>query len=258
MISFDSIAVNFSNMGLFYTDQPWIHPKRIINTYELIYCIEGSFQIIENEINYHLEPGSLLILYPHMMHAGVRKTDKLVKFYWLHFYCNDFEKLNLKKQYKINETEIDSFIFNELNSLQTQEGKKLLQDVKLLEILLKMGYKQQQDSRKIFNDIKEYIRLNANKSINVESIAESFHYSAGHLSRIFKKTIGLPLRNYIINTRIHYIKNLLLNSGASIKEISALCDFYDENIFVKFFKHNTGITPTQYRNKHGNAHTNNH
>ncbi len=258
MVAFDGIEVNFSNMGLFYTDLPWLHPKRVISTYELIYCVEGTFHIVEGGVTYYIQPGTLFLLPPHTMHYGIKKTDAPVKFYWLHFYCKGFEKLQLERTYAIENTEVDGYIFRELNSLQIQTEKKILQDLKMVEILLKMRGRQQSTPNKLLSEVKEFVRINADKSIHIQDVADKFHYSAGHLSRLFTKNTGMPLRNYIINARISYIKNLLLNSSSSIKEISALCDFCDENIFVKFFKHNTGITPTGYRNEHGNTHTNSH
>ncbi len=258
MISFDGVDITFSNMGLFDTDKPWTHPKRIIDSYELIYCLEGSFYIIENNNTYLIKEGTLLFLYPDLQHVGFRQTTTPTKFYWLHFHCNGFEKLRLQKKYSTTFNNINEHIFRELSSLQAQAHNQTLLDIKLTELLIKLSTPIEVTYSKLFTEIKEYIRVNAGKSLTPQEIADKFKYSSGYLSRLFTKTIGIPLKNYIIEQRLSFIKSLLLNSNYSIKEVSDICDFWHENNFVKFFKYHTGITPSEYRNQHASVHINNH
>ena len=50
MLTLDnSISISFNNMGLFSTDEKWIHPKRVIKSYEIIYVVEGRIYIDEDD-----------------------------------------------------------------------------------------------------------------------------------------------------------------------------------------------------------------
>lgn len=257
MISFDGVEIEFSNMGLFSTSEPWIHPKRIIDSYEIIFCVDGSFHMVEENTYYHIEPQTAFFLLPNKLHSGFRKTSSPIKFYWLHFYCSNFEKLNLKKIYTSNyPTATISYLFKELISLQSQEESKVLLDVKLVELLIRLSAFERKVNNKIVTEIKEHIRINADKCITPSQIASKFGYTSGHLSRLFTKNLGISLRDYVIRVRIEYIKSLLLNSNYYIKEITELCHFENENNFVKFFKHHTGLTPTEYRNNNSGLHIN--
>ena len=104
-------------MGLFKTNSDWIHPTRIIDSYEIIYVLEVSFDIIEEDISYHLEPHNLLILSPHIQHRGFKKTNQPINFFWLHFYCENFNSLELQKLYADQVFKNEMLIFSRFVNL---------------------------------------------------------------------------------------------------------------------------------------------
>ena len=93
----------------------------------------------------------------------------------------------------------------------------------------------------------EYINDNIRENITVDSICKHVHTSKYHFCRSFKKTTGLTVMNYILNTRITLAKNLLANESISVGEISGLCGFSNISVFCRAFKENTSMTPLQYR-----------
>lgn len=244
-------------MGLFTTRNAWLHPTRIIDSYELIYVVDGHFDMVENDVIYHLQPQSIFFLSPNRKHSGVTKTCGSIKFYWLHFYCDPFDDLNLKKLYLNTDLNKESYLFQEIMSAQ-YSNNKLLCDVKLAELLIKLTMFNNNQYPKVVHELMEYIRLHADKNLPVSEICTHFGYSSDHCSKLFRRSIGMNLHSFITKERIKHIKNLLLNTTLSIKEISDSANFEDENLFVKFFKYQTGMSPTQYRNTHNGLHMNNH
>ena len=83
MINFDGTQMQFSHMGYFNSEKPWIHPKRISNTYEIIFVTDGQVFMREEDKDYTLNKGDLLILNPNLSHEGFKESAN-VKFYWLH------------------------------------------------------------------------------------------------------------------------------------------------------------------------------
>jgi len=256
MISIDGITLQYSNMGLFFTEEVWTHPERTIDTYEIIHVVNGEFSIREDETIYKLKPKTTLILQPFHTHGGVAATNGTVRFYWLHFYAENLEKLNLKKINYDNEMNNSLFLLRELMSMERTGGRSIC-DIKLAEILFKLSDNERKILPKSVSEISEYIKINSNKRLTTSKISELYGYSADHLSRLFKRFMGLSLQEYINRERISQIKALVLNTNYSIKEISYLCDFSDENLFLKFFKYHTGKTPTEYKILHSTVHMNN-
>ncbi|GHU72679.1 hypothetical protein FACS189450_10910 [Spirochaetia bacterium] len=96
--------------------------------------------------------------------------------------------------------------------------------------------------------IIEWIRVNYNASIDLDTIAHIFTYNPDYLSTAFRKYTGYPLMKYIAMVQIANAKKLLLNSSVGIKEIAYQVGFDDEKAFMKRFKQLEDITPTTYRN----------
>ena len=256
MIKFGDIELTFSNMGLFSTQEQWIHPTRVINSYELIFVLKGEFDMKESDKIYNLRPQTLFVLEPDLKHCGVKKTDGQVKFYWLHFYCNGFEKLGLKKIYQNAAHEKESYLFQEIMTHQ-QTGNGLLCDIKLAELLIKLSGTDKIARSKSASEIIEYIRINSDKFLTVSEISSHFGYSGDHCSRLVKNALGISLQALLCNTKINHIKACLLNTNSPVKEIAETCGFEDENTFVKFFKYHTGLSPTGYRNTYNGLKMNN-
>ena len=257
MITINDVEISFSNMGFFTTKDAWIHPKRIIDSFEIIYVIEGEFDMQEDGKIYHLKPKNLFILYPGLQHQGIKVTNFSIKFFWLHFRCKNYEKLGLNKLYSNAELEKNSYLFREIMSSQQRRNLTLC-EIKLAELLVTLSNDYKSDYSKIVSEIIEFVRLNSNKNLTVNNISSQFGYSTDHCCRIIKQAIGISLHSLINQNRISYIKMCLLNTNLTVKEIANQCGFEDENMFVKFFKYHAKYSPSQYRNKHNGLKLNNH
>lgn len=80
----------------------------------------------------------------------------------------------------------------------------------------------------------------------VQDIAERVEVSVGHLTRLFKKSIGISPLQCLIQFRIAHSKQLLLNPSLSISMVANLCGFSNSNYFAKVFKNEVGISPSEY------------
>lgn len=81
----------------------------------------------------------------------------------------------------------------------------------------------------------------------VAEIAERLDISIEHLSRTFKRFLGIPISKYLRKVKIEESKELLLDKDLSLVSIANICGYTDENSFAKAFKAETGITPSSYR-----------
>lgn len=71
--------------GLFISQEPWIHAKRLINTHVLILVKEGVLHIEQNGEKAALGPGQTMILFAGEEHKGYRLCDPGLSYYWCHF-----------------------------------------------------------------------------------------------------------------------------------------------------------------------------
>ncbi len=93
------------------------------------------------------------------------------------------------------------------------------------------------------------IDYNFNNNITVNSLAKSVNLDHSTLTRKFTADVGISPKQYILNKRIEYAKELLLNTNASIFEISNSAGFSDQLYFSRLFRIKEGISPSEYRKK---------
>ena len=93
----------------------------------------------------------------------------------------------------------------------------------------------------------EFIRINLNHYLSLNSISEALYVSSYELSRQFKKETGETITEYINKRRINEAVFILENESISITDISYMVGFNDVNYFTKVFKKIKGMTPTEYR-----------
>ena len=95
--------------------------------------------------------------------------------------------------------------------------------------------------------VLDYIEAHYHRKIYSDELARIANVSLFHFSRLFKKTVGIPIHAYINAYRIRRAKDLLLNTGLSVTEIAEMTGFCNVNYFDTLFKRATGFTPREVR-----------
>lgn len=83
------ISLSYVSSGLFVAHDEWIHADRVIDSWELIYMLNGAVHMRQADASYTLEKGDLLLLRPGVPHGGVQSSPAGVSFYWVHFLVSD-------------------------------------------------------------------------------------------------------------------------------------------------------------------------
>ena len=91
------------------------------------------------------------------------------------------------------------------------------------------------------------LRHNYSQNLSLNQLAEQVNMSPSHLSRTFSKEVGMSISQYVAALRCEEAASMLKNGDASIQEISAYVGYLDNNYFVKVFKRQYGMTPSEYR-----------
>lgn len=100
--------------------------------------------------------------------------------------------------------------------------------------------------------LKKFMSLLINdggRNRSVTYYAEQLFISPKYLSSLMKKSTGRTALDIIREVTVKNIKQDLLYSEKSIKEIANEYDFPNISFFGKFFKQQMGISPRQYRNQ---------
>lgn len=101
----------------------------------------------------------------------------------------------------------------------------------------------------LFKNFLMLLFANGGKNRTVSYYADLLFVSPKYLSSVSKKITGKTALEIIHEETFKIIKQDLLYSEKSIKEIANKYDFPNISFFGKFFKQHMGISPRQYRNK---------
>lgn len=93
----------------------------------------------------------------------------------------------------------------------------------------------------------KYMESNYAKSLTLDSLSSFAGISKFHLSREFKKYTGQSPNEFLISLRLANAKFLLSNTSLPCYKTGELSGILDFNNFVRLFKKETGMTPSQYR-----------
>lgn len=94
-----------------------------------------------------------------------------------------------------------------------------------------------------------YLYIDQNlSSVTLNSMAEHFHITSAHLSRMFKKNTDQNFSEYLSEKKLRKAIQLLeQNDKTSINEISKQLGYSTPAYFLTKFKERYGITPSAYR-----------
>ncbi|MGO0059446.1 response regulator transcription factor [Brevibacillus fluminis] len=93
----------------------------------------------------------------------------------------------------------------------------------------------------------DYIESNYANAVTLHDLAVEVHLSPSHLSRVFKKKLGLTFVDVLTKTRIEKAKELLDNPMLSVEVISHRVGFSSPNYFAVTFRKLEGQSPREYR-----------
>lgn len=250
--------ISYERIGEFRSEGAWIHPRRMISSYEIILILSGHFSIYEEETVYELCPGDVLLLEPQKLHGGVKSVTEAVSFYWLHFTTDlkiPFKYFSGQELYETRQ-----FMKQLLHITNTYGFSGNAADALTLVILEELSCRLRENStvsRTQVTQIGEYVRMNSHKMLSVATVAAHFGYHQDYISRLFRKHFGLGLKEYITEQKIKKAKDLLLTTELSVKQISSELGYAQENLFIKFFVYHEKISPTVFRNQYYHTHMNN-
>jgi AraC-like DNA-binding protein/ligand-binding sensor protein len=111
-----------------------------------------------------------------------------------------------------------------------------------------------QDMAQIFSQREEKIVLETHRlvrelgpeKVTIQEIARNLQLSAGHLGRVYSRTTGHTLEEYLIRQRLEMARRLLLDPRLHVAEVADRCGFCNPAYFASVFKKYMRCTPRAF------------
>ena len=98
-----------------------------------------------------------------------------------------------------------------------------------------------------FEPILEYTKLNYNKAISIQEIANVAHLQPEYFCRKFKQYMGQTFLEYLNEIRLAHIYKDLINTNNPLCDILETHGFTNTKLFYKTFKMKFNCTPKEVR-----------
>ncbi|MCR5793461.1 MAG: response regulator [Lachnospiraceae bacterium] len=132
-------------------------------------------------------------------------------------------------------------------SIFYKEGEGYDKAAEVYDLLLKEESRLHKCSA-IVKDIRAYIEKNFRREeLSLIDAAEYVNLSPQHLSRIFKKEIGITFVDYLTRLRIKKAIDLFEQDDLKMYEIAERVGYSTQHYFSSVFKKMMGISPAEYR-----------
>ena len=99
----------------------------------------------------------------------------------------------------------------------------------------------------VVNNTMQRIRKDISENFSVVDLAQEQFISPSHLTRVFKKELGMSVQDYIIQEKIKAAKYMLKVPGTKVYEVVNALGYTSISHFNRLFKRETGISPKEYQ-----------
>lgn len=210
-------------------------------TQQIALDIEKRFQARMFATDWQGEKRSIIILF--MKNHDIEELEKWV-IDWLNHYSTG-EYVLCRGQVV---DKLDDIRSSFLSCFEIKEGKE--KKLKVTNEEVKMLNPQEEQQRKLKEDVLAYLEIHyRDEDLSQTKVADLFQTSNYSLSRMFKNQVGVGFTEYVNAKRLELAKELLLITSYSVREISLMVGFPNDNYFSRLFKATVGISATAFREK---------
>ena len=104
---------------------------------------------------------------------------------------------------------------------------------------------------RLATQVANYVQKHLSEPINTEALAKELYMGRTHLSARFHKETGETLAAFITKEKLEEAKRLLRSTDRPITAIGNYLGYSSSGHFGNVFRKTVGLTPSEYREKHG-------
>ena len=241
------------------------YPLHWHDYFEFEIITNGCAEHIHNQNKYIAGEGNAYLMSYYDFHSfkaitdtkliGIRFNNNVLSDELTAFISPGIHKFNCT----YNKNELNNII-NIIKKIETEKEQDLLFSRQIIinslsELVINIIRKSDAGTEKpvprLIQKAVTYLFKNFRDDISLSSIAEQLHVSVNYLGVLFRNSTGIPFREYLNMIRLKYSCRLLLSSDLSVKEVAYASGYKTNEHFLRVFKHNLNMTPSEYRCKNG-------
>lgn len=259
------------------------HFARTFSVYDLLLVKQGTLYMKENNTEYEIGPGRLLVLEAGLPHEGYRACEEDTEIYWVHFIheskpayidqeeipwssllakgtVEDEEPSGQQRLYmpKYAAVDVEALepVLHEMNEIHSRLNAENALRLHLLLAGLLAALQAQcqrtalpEPSVRLARAAAGYLDQHWREPFQLAALEEELHFQADYITRCMKQHIGTTPLQYVLHLRLEEAKKLLGGTVLGIAEIAERAGIHDPNYLTRLFSARFGLTPGAYRRR---------
>ncbi len=240
--------------------------RKSLAGYLLGFCVSGTGHASVHGKSVDVRPGHLFFFDLQQEHEYASDERDRWEFLWVHFTgaaAADYYHLLKAEEnplFRLDRPESAEVLFRQLLDLfgAPPSGLEPLSHALITRILtllvadqMRVGSVQTARSTVRYPDpVRQgigYMEENYQAPLQLPDVARQATLSPFHYARLFKRSTGIPVMEYLLRFRLSRAKYLLDSSDLSIREVAEQSGFTDQSYFGKVFKKYERMTPSEFR-----------
>jgi AraC family transcriptional regulator len=99
--------------------------------------------------------------------------------------------------------------------------------------------------------VRTFIQDQLSADLSLEKVAQQVGFSPYHFARLFRRTMGVTLHQFVVRQRLERAQWLLQQTDLPLAQVASACGFTDQSHFTLVFNQQMGCTPGVYRRQEG-------
>ncbi len=206
-------SMNFSTvaMAFLYTDKEWLFNRQA------------------DKLGTWLAHRSI----PLLLHLDESQLQRYLAFY------SQVKEFYKESAVELRDEIVKGFLSISLASLLSNPGLSITENQTLVS-----GLRHDEVYLRFMDDLQLY----ASQERSVQFYSDRLYITAKHFSKLIRQASGKLPMEHIRQHVIIEAKTLLKTTDMTIREIADAMNFPSDSFFCRYFKHDTGLSPSEYRN----------
>lgn len=236
-------------------------PSHFQNEVEIMYISEGSLEVTEGGIEYVLNAGDMLVIFPNREHSYRSSgNDNHIMLIFEPEWCG------LSKEYFTNyvpnppviradsippiwtlilKDMIKEYASDDERKMEVCRSYTFVIATQLLRLLTLEN--NSLVDLPLVNSVIAYCLKNHQSKISLSDLSRAVGVNKYHVSRIFSNRLGTTFCDYINSLRLNSALIKLTKTKDPITKIAFDCGFNSSRTFTRVFTKHMGISPNKYR-----------
>jgi len=234
-----------------FTDRSDVFPlyKEKIDYFNITTVYSGSLHYVVDGKDYFLKKGDTFIIRPGSVRMRMSGNEP-ARYFAIDYWSDGVEEEGLPELIY----NCDSYLKKNISFLdRTHKNRFSVYYDKKCSIavhLFVLALREEMESIAVNEHVKKmlrYIDEHITGGIRLEDMAKECFLSPLYCSRLFKKEMKIPFREYLVRERVRIAVEYIKVGDVALKDIPFNCGFSDYGQFSNIFKRYMGMYPSKYK-----------